>query len=76
MMSSLLMTKMFSSFKKLSSEERMEMVNCYIGNTARTYIMTRIVLKHLYRISIEVEDFYSDIYWQERIRNVKSNIEE
>ena len=70
------MTKMFSSFKKLSSEERMEMVNCYIGNTARTYIMTGIVLKHLYRISIEVEDFYSDIYWQERIRNVKTNIEE
>ena len=70
------MTKMFSSFKKLSSEERMEMVNCYIDNTAQTYIMTGIVLKHLYRISIEVEDFYSDIYWQERIRNVKTNIEE
>ena len=40
------------------------------GNTARTYILNIIVLKHLYRLSIEMEDLFLDLYWKDKIKDI------
>lgn len=63
-------SKIFNSFENLTIDKRMEMVDSYFGNTARTYILNIIVLKHLYRLSIEIEDLFLDLYWKDKIKDI------
>lgn len=48
----------------------MKKVDSNLGNTARTYILNIIVLKHLYRLSIEMEDLFLDLYWKDKIKDI------
>ena len=63
-------SKIFNEFKDLSPEEKMKKVDTNLGNTARTYILNIIVLKHLYRLSIEMEDLFLDLYWKDKIKDI------
>ena len=63
-------SKIFNEFKDLSPEEKMKKVDTNLGNTARTYILNIIVLKHLYRLSIEMEDLFLDFYWKDKIKDI------
>lgn len=63
-------SKIFNEFKDLSPEEKMKKVDTSLGNTARTYILNIIVLKHLYRLSIEMEDLFLDLYWKDKIKDI------
>lgn len=63
-------SKIFNEFKDLSPKEKMKKVDSNLGNTARTYILNIIVLKHLYRLSIEMEDLFLDLYWKDKIKDI------
>lgn len=63
-------SKIFNEFKDLSPKEKMNKVDSNLGNTARTYILNIIVLKHLYRLSIEMEDLFLDLYWKDKIKDI------
>ncbi len=63
-------SKIFNSFESLTIDKRMEMVDSYFGNTARTNILARLVLKHLYRLAIKSEDLFLDQYWKDKIKDI------
>lgn len=63
-------SKIFNEFKALSTKEKMKKVDSNLGNTARTYILNIIVLKHLYRLSVEMEDLFLDLYWKDKIKDI------
>lgn len=63
-------SKIFSTFKDLPTDKRMEMVNACLGNTARTNILFRLVLKHLYKLAIKSEDLFLDLYWKDKIKDI------
>ena len=63
-------SKIFNEFKALSPKEKMKKVDSNLCNTARTYILNIIVLKHLYRLSIEMEDLFLDLYWKDKIKDI------
>ena len=58
-------SKIFNSFENLTIDKRIKMVDNYLGNTARTNILARLVLKHLYRLAIKSEDLFLDLYWKD-----------
>ncbi len=66
--------KMFSAFKDLGINERKEMLNCYICNTSRVYIMCNIVVKHIYKKLLAQQDKFLDAYWKERFDRIDKNI--
>ena len=67
-------TKMFNSFKELDINARKEMLNNYICNTSRVFIMCSIVVKHIYKILLSQKDKFLDEYWKERFDRVDKNI--
>ena len=63
-------SKIFNSFENLTIDKRIKMVDNYLGNTARTNILARLVLKHLYRLAIKSEDLFLDLYWKAKIKDI------
>lgn len=67
-------SKIFHKFKDLNLEEKKEVFNAYIGNTARTFIMCNIVAKHIHKKMYALQDKFLDPYWKERFDKVDKNI--
>lgn len=63
----------FPHFKNLSVEERIEYMDCNIGNEARTYIIATIVAKHIYKKFLNEKDYWLDQFWLPRLNEVIKN---
>ena len=60
--------------KGKTPEEKMDILKCHIGNTARTFILKIIVLNFLQKLLLEDQDKYLDIYWKEVLKDVLNDL--
>lgn len=58
-----------SKIKDLPINERLEKLKCQYHNIARQFMLKLIVFKHLNRLILNCTDIYTDIFWQDVIKD-------